>query len=146
MTTSEFSLNDIMIAIADDPTRVIQADSNGKLELWKLLEASDRQRFVLTKTDSRFWTISSVTGGVRVATKGEAGPLVLSASSTSETEWFLEFVGELAYGIPVRFKSRTPDNHYMTVHGNADGSGEIRATPPSNYGQLWTLVQPKTRY
>jgi hypothetical protein len=144
MTMSDFSPHDIMIASTDDLKRVVQADSKGKLELWKLLEDSDRQRFVLTKTESRLWTISSVTGGVRVATKGEAGPLVLSASSTSETEWFLEFAGELDYGIPVRFRSRTPDNHYMTVHGNADGTGEIRATAPNNHGQLWTLLQPKT--
>jgi hypothetical protein len=145
MSASDIFLDDIVIAVAGDPTAVIQVDANSKLEIWKLLEQSDRQRFALSQTDIGFWTVSSVTGGARIATNGQGRQLVISSSSKSETEWSLEFEGELDYGIPIKFKSRTPANHYMTVHGNYDGTGEIRATPPAGAGQVWKLVKPKTR-
>ena len=145
MTTPDNFMNDIVIVSAEDPDICIQVDANGKLEAWILLEDSDRQRFALSRTDTGFWTISSVTGGARIATDGEGRQLVISSSSGSETEWSLEFEGELDYGVPIKLMSRNLPNHYMTVHSNPDRSGEIRATPPAAYDQLWKLVKPKTR-
>jgi hypothetical protein len=144
MALPNIFLDGVIITHTESPTKVIQVDANNKLEIWDLLEQSDRQRFALSNTTRGLWTISSVTGSMRISTDGANNQLVVSSSSTSETEWYLDFYqGVVGYGVPVTFRSRTPENLYMSPAGCYLNNGNAVLPVVSNLCRYWTLVKPK---
>jgi len=143
------SLNDVIIAYAADPNYVIQVRADGKVILFHLEEQSDRQRFVLSSTypegtSAPLWTISSVTGAVRIATDGENKPLLTTSLSTSETEWYID--GKVDFGEAVRIKNRKLKNFFMTLkEGQAQDGSAILACPDApGPSQTWRLDKPQS--
>lgn len=148
MITSNISLNDVVIAYAADPNWVIQVRADSTVVLFHLEEQSDRQRFVLSNTDpegtSALWTISSVTGGVRITSDGENKQLLMTSLSTSETEWYID--GKVAFGETVRIKNRKLKNCFMTLKEALpqDGSAILACSDIPGPSQQWRLDKPQS--